>query len=86
MASETSEGCRAEARRAKAGPQLASYPTMTSWPLPASARKNSTPDKKFSMTKARQRKSPRSAAKLSTIDALLKEDETLEEFQVAAID
>jgi hypothetical protein len=43
-------------------------------------------NKEFSMTKARKRKSPRSAAKLSTLDALLKEDGTLEELQATAID
>ncbi|UPK40607.1 helix-turn-helix domain-containing protein [Bradyrhizobium sp. 186] len=37
------------------------------------------------MTKARKRKSPRSAAKLSTLDAFLKEDGTLQEFQATAI-
>jgi len=37
------------------------------------------------MTKAGKQKSPRSAAKLSTLDTFLKEDGTLEEFQSAAI-
>jgi antitoxin HicB len=37
------------------------------------------------MAKTRKRKSPRSAAKFSTLDAFLKEDGTLEEFQAAAI-
>jgi len=37
------------------------------------------------MTRARKRKSSRSAAKLSTLDALLKGDGTLVEFQAVAI-
>ena len=37
------------------------------------------------MTKARKKKSPRSAAKLSTLDDFLKEDGKLEEFQATAI-
>ncbi len=37
------------------------------------------------MTKTRKRKSPRSPAKLSTLDDLLKEDGKLEEFQATAI-
>jgi hypothetical protein len=38
------------------------------------------------MTKARKEESPRSMAKLSTLDAFLKEDRTLEEFQATAIE
>ena len=37
------------------------------------------------MTKTKKRKSPRSPAKLSTLDDFLKEDGKLEEFQATAI-
>ena len=38
------------------------------------------------MTKPKKKKSPRSAAKLSTLDDFLKEEGKLEEFQATAIE
>jgi hypothetical protein len=53
--------------------------------LRAWVRKQEKPEEEAAMTKPKKRKSPRSIAKLSTLDDFLKEDGKLEEFQAIAI-